>query len=136
MHTQRMIQNKMYWTFNKSHAIGGGTPLPCLPPLIAVSHLHLTSLDAPELGPGMILGPSGPSVSASTGPTNVYPSTPASGSNSRSRSQSFSTSSVSRRSSSNLAAPIPMGGHSSNVGAVAGSIAAISVLIAALLFYL
>jgi hypothetical protein len=103
-------------------------------PLVTVSHLHHTSLDTPELGPGAILGPSSSSVSASTGPTNAYPSTLASS------SSSYSTSSVSRDSSSGSATPIPIGGHSSNTGAivggVAGGIAAISIVIAALLFYL
>ena len=96
--------------------------------------LHLISLDTPEIGPGTILGPSSSSVSASTGPTNAYPSTPASS------FSSYSTSSVSRDSSSNSATPIPIDGHSSNTGAivggVAGGIAAISIVIAALLFYL
>jgi hypothetical protein len=40
-----------------------------------VSHLHLTSLDTPELGPGTILGPLDPSGSSLTGPTNSYPLT-------------------------------------------------------------
>ena len=100
----------------------------------SLSHLHPTLLDTPELGPGAILGPSGSSGSASAGPTNAYPSTPASS------SSSYSTSSVSRGSSSNPATPIPIGRHNSNTGAiaggVAGSIAALSIVIAALLFYL
>jgi hypothetical protein len=125
-----MLQNENNWNADKSSAVGGGNPLPC--PLVTVSHLHLT-LDTPELGPGTILGPSG-SGSTSTGPTNAYPFTPASS------SSSYSASGVSRGSSSNSATPIPIGGHSSNTGAiaggVAGGIAAISIAIAALLFYL
>jgi hypothetical protein len=58
--------------------------------------------------------PSGPS---SMGPTNVYPSTPASS------SSSYSTSSDSRVSSSNSATPIPIGGYCSNMGAIAGGVA-------------
>jgi hypothetical protein len=107
-------------------------PLPCLPPLVTASHLHLTSLDSSELGPGSILSLSGPSGSASTGPTDAYPSTPASS------SSSYSTSNDPRGSSSNSATSI--GGHSSNTGAiaggVAGGIAAISIVVVALLFYL
>jgi hypothetical protein len=129
-----MLQNENNWNANKSYAVGGGNPLSYLLPLVTVSHSHLTSLDTPELGPGTILGPSSSSRSASTGPTNAYPSTPASS------SSSYSTSSDSRSSSSNSASPIPIGGHSSNTGAivggVAGGIAAISIVIAALLFYL
>jgi hypothetical protein len=79
--------------------------------------LHLTSLDSPELGPGTIVGPSEPSGSASTGPTNAYSSTPASS------SSPYSTSSDSRGSSSSSATPIPIGGHRSNTGAIAGGVA-------------
>ncbi|KAF8502632.1 hypothetical protein F5888DRAFT_1665760 [Russula emetica] len=70
--------------------------------------------DTPELGPGTI--PSGPSGPASTGPTNA-----------------------------NSATPMPISGQSSNTGAiiaggvaggVAGGLAAISIVVAALLFYL
>ena len=51
-----LLQNESYWNVNKSYAVSGGNPLPCLPPLVTVSHLHLTSLDNLELGPGTILG--------------------------------------------------------------------------------
>ncbi|KAF8492090.1 hypothetical protein F5888DRAFT_945612 [Russula emetica] len=112
VHTQSTLQNENDRNANKSCAVG----------------------DTPELGPGTILGPSGPSGSASTGPTNAYPSTPAAS------PSSYSTSSVSRDSSSNSAAPIPISGHSSNMkaiaGGIAGGIAATSIVIAALLFYL
>ena len=95
------------------------------------SLMDLTSLGNPELGPGTIPGPSA-SESIST---NTYPSTPASSSLSHSSSSSYS-----RGPFSNSATPSPIVRHSSNVGAiaggVAGSIAAISFVIAVLLFYL
>ena len=106
---------------------------PLSPSPLSLSHSCLTSLGTPELGPGTIPGLSGSSGSASTGPSSTYSSTPTSS------SSFYSTSSSSRGSSSNSASPIPVGGHSSNTvgiaGGVAGSIAAISVVIAALLFY-
>ena len=127
------LQNENLWSVNKSYtSVVGIFSLVFLPS--SLSHLHLTPLDTPEVGPDTILGPSGPSGSASMGPTNAYPSTPASS------SSPYSTSSVSRGSSSNSATPIPLGRYSSNTGAitggVAGSIATLSIVFAALLFYL
>ena len=129
----KTLQNENLWSVNKSYtSVVGIFSLVFLPS--SLSHLHLTPLDTPEVGPDTILGPSGPSGSASMGPTNAYPSTPASS------SSPYSTSSVSRGSSSNSATPIPLGRYSSNTGAitgdVAGSIATLSIVIAALLFYL
>ncbi|KAF8497761.1 hypothetical protein F5888DRAFT_249657 [Russula emetica] len=68
--------------------------------------------DSPELGPGTVLGASSSSVSVS----------------------------ASNAGSSNTGTSIPVGGHSSNAGAIAvgviGGIATISILVAAVLFYL
>jgi len=79
------------------------------------------SSESPDLGPGTLLGPSGPSVST-TGPTSI----------------SY-TSSKGSSSSSNSVTPTPIGGHSSNTGAIAGGVVgsiAISIVITALLYYL
>ncbi len=126
--THSTHQNENNWNPNKSYAVGGENPPPYP---VTVSHQHLTSLDTPELGPGTTPGPP---VSSSTGPTGAYSSTPVSS------SSLYSTSSFSQGSSSNPATPTPIGGRRSNAGAiaggVAGSIASISILIAALLFYL
>ncbi|KAI0270212.1 hypothetical protein BGY98DRAFT_268172 [Russula aff. rugulosa BPL654] len=68
--------------------------------------------DSPEIGPGTVLGASGSSVSVSASTTG----------------------------SSNTGTSLPVREHSSNAGAIAGGviagIAAISILVAALLFYL
>jgi hypothetical protein len=106
IHTQSALQNENYSTVKKLYVIGGRNPLPCLPPSVTVLRFHLSSVDTPELVPGTILGLPCPYGSASTGPTNAYPSTCAT-SSSCSQSYSESTSSVSRGSSSN--SDIPMG---------------------------
>jgi hypothetical protein len=104
-----------YRNVNESRVVGGGNILPC-PPL----HTHarvLPLIDYPEVGPGMILGTSGTSVSAS-GYTNL---------------------STFGAPVSNTTMPTPIGRDSSNVGAIAGGviggIAVISILVAALFFY-
>ena len=110
-HTQSTLQNANDWNANQSYAIGGGNPLPFLRPLVTVLHVHLTSLDSPEIGAGTILGPSGPSTSSSTGTTS---------------------------SSSSTSPAAHIHSNSSNTGAIAGGvvggIGAISILIAALFF--
>ena len=126
------LQNENLWNVSKSYtSVVGIFSLVFLPS--SLSPLHLTPLDTPEVGPGTTLGPSGPSGSASTGPTNAYPFTPL-------QVLHRTPSSVSRGSSSNSATPIPLGRYSSNTeaitGGVAGSIATLSIVIAALLFYL
>jgi hypothetical protein len=87
-----------------------------LAPLLVLTHAHVICfVDSPEVGPGMRLGPSGPSVSAS-GPTSAFDG-------------SFS----------NAPTPVLIGRHSSNSGAIIGGvisgIAAISIFVAALFFY-
>jgi hypothetical protein len=85
-----------------------------LPP--RYSHAHVICfIDSPEVGPGRILSPSGPSASAS-GPTSAF-------------GDPFSITTT----------PAYTGRHSSNVGpiigGVIGGIAVISILVAALFFY-
>jgi|SRR6266436_5397447 len=78
------------------------------------------SSESPDLGPGTLLGPSGPSIST-MGPTSI----------------SY-TSSKGSSSSSNSVTPTPIGGHSSNTGAIAGGVVgsiAISIVITTLLYY-
>ena len=115
-HTLSTLQKGNLWNVNQSYAVGGANPLSSLPPL-TLSHLHLTFLDSPEIAPGTLLGPSGPSSASSTSPTSTSSST-----------------------SSNSATPVPIRSHSSNTGAIAGGVvgglAAISIAIAALLYYL
>ena len=126
------LQNENLWNVSKSYtSVVGIFSLVFLPS--SLSPLHLTPLDTPEVGPGTTLGSSGPSGSASTGPTNAYPFTPL-------QVLHRTPSSVSRGSSSNSATPIPLGRYSSNTeaitGGVAGSIATLFIVFAALLFYL
>jgi hypothetical protein len=115
IYTQSTLQNQNDWNATQSYLVGGGNPLPCLPLLVAVSHLYLTSLDGTEIGPGTLLGPGGTPISSSTGPTGT------------------STSSTSSSST-----PVPASGHSSNTGAIAGGVvgglAAIIVAIASVFF--
>ena len=92
-------------------------PLP-LPPLLSHAHV-ICFIDFPEIGPGEILGPSGPSVSASE-PTSSAFGDPL----------------------SNTTTSAFMGRHNNlNRGAIIGGIiggtlaAAISILVAALFFY-
>jgi len=105
------FQNENFWSASKSYATGGENSLLLIPP-VTVSRPCLTFIDSPELGPGTVLAASGSSVSVTA------------------------TAAL----SSNTSTSIPVGGHSSNAGAVAGGIiggiAAISILVAALLFYL
>ncbi|KAF8497757.1 hypothetical protein F5888DRAFT_1694598, partial [Russula emetica] len=43
------VINENKWNASKSYAVGDGNLLLCLPPLVTASHLHLTSVDTPEL---------------------------------------------------------------------------------------
>ncbi|KAI0270213.1 hypothetical protein BGY98DRAFT_1011216 [Russula aff. rugulosa BPL654] len=87
--------------------------------------------DTPELGPGTILGPNGPSFSSSIAPSSTI-FTPA-----------YSSSSPTQVTTTTTSNPRPAGhkagGHSSNAGAIAGGtvagVAAISIVVVALFFY-
>ncbi|KAF8502667.1 hypothetical protein F5888DRAFT_1904276 [Russula emetica] len=101
------LQNKNYWNVNKLYAVGSGNPLLCLPPLVTVSRLHLTSLDTPELGPSTIFGSSGPPGLPRRDPLTPIP-----------------------------LPPLQALRLQAAIGGVAGSIATISIIVAALLYYL
>jgi hypothetical protein len=114
-HTHISFQKENVWNFNESYATGGENSLPFLPP-VTVSCMCFTFIDSPEHGPGTVLGASSPSVSASASNT------------------------LANTASSSTSTSIPVKGHSSNGGAIAGGIiggiAAISIVVTALLFYL
>ena len=92
---------------------------------------HVRLIDTPELGPGTILGPNGPSFSSSIGPSSTI-FIPA-----------YSSSSSTQVTTTTTSNPRPAGhnagGHSSNAGAIAGGtvagVVAISIAVLALFFY-
>ena len=95
---------------------------------------HARLIDTPELGPGTILGPDGPPLSSSIGPSTIFK--PA-------YSSSSLPTQVTTPSTTTTSNPGPagynVGGHSSNTGAIAGGtvagVVAISIVVVALFFY-